>query len=129
VETAGQMGPFRELLPQAPIGRRDNRARVHPEPGRLGSKITIELQPGDVVSFRTCGGGGYGRPEERDPQLVLRDVREGKVSVAQARDVYRVALDTDSWTVVVEETAQLRSARAGSEIVSKPQTAQAGGQP
>ena len=34
---------------------------------RLGSKTTLELVPGDVISVRTCGGGGYGPPEEREP--------------------------------------------------------------
>ncbi|HTU21434.1 MAG TPA: hydantoinase B/oxoprolinase family protein [Gemmataceae bacterium] len=79
------------------------------EARRLGSKITIELQPGDVVSYRTCGGGGYGCPEERDPELVLRDVREGKVSLRQAREAYGVAIDRETWTVDRKETARLRS--------------------
>jgi N-methylhydantoinase B len=57
----------------------------------LGAKVTIEVEAGDVVSYRTCGGGGYGPPEERDPQAVARDVREGKVSLSRAREVY-------SWT-------------------------------
>ncbi len=61
---------------------------------RLSSKTTVQLKPGDVVSFRTCGGGGYGPPHERDPQWVLRDVREGKVSVERAREVYGV-VDTN----------------------------------
>lgn len=78
------------------------------EARRLGSKITLELQPGDVVSYRTCGGGGYGKPEERDPQLVWNDVREGKVSQQRAREVYRVAIDPISGTVDMIETAQLR---------------------
>jgi N-methylhydantoinase B len=55
---------------------------------RLGAKTTIELEPGDIVSYRTCGGGGYGPPEERDRELVARDVREGKVSPARAREEY-----------------------------------------
>ncbi len=55
---------------------------------RLGAKTTIEVQPGDVVSYRTCGGGGYGPPLERDPELVARDVREGKVSLERARVEY-----------------------------------------
>jgi N-methylhydantoinase B len=59
---------------------------------RLGSKVTVELEPGDVISVRTCGGGGYGPPEERDPAAVLRDVLEEKVSPERARDVYRVAI-------------------------------------
>jgi N-methylhydantoinase B len=59
---------------------------------RLISKTTLDLVPGDVISVRTCGGGGYGPPDERDPARVLRDVLEGKVSVERARDVYRVAI-------------------------------------
>ena len=74
----------------------------------LSSKITLDLNPDDVMSYRTCGGGGYGPPEERDPELVLRDVREGKVSVERARDVYRVAVDVDGWTVDKAATAELR---------------------
>ena len=62
------------------------------EERRLPAKVTLELQSGDVVSYRTCGGGGYGRPDERDPQRVLRDVREGKVSAARAREIYKVVL-------------------------------------
>jgi N-methylhydantoinase B len=58
------------------------------EETRLSPKSTIELEAGDVVSYRTCGGGGYGPPAERDPELVRRDVREGKVSAARAREVY-----------------------------------------
>jgi len=74
----------------------------------LESKVTLELKPGDVVSYRTCGGGGYGPPGERDPQQVLRDVREGKVSLERARTVYRVAIDADAWVVDEEKTEQLR---------------------
>jgi N-methylhydantoinase B len=59
---------------------------------RLGSKVTVELEAGDVISVRTCGGGGYGPPRERDPELVRRDVREGKVSAERARSVYGVTV-------------------------------------
>jgi len=73
---------------------------------RLGSKTTLELVPGDVISVRTCGGGGYGPPEERDPQRVLRDVLEGKVSVERAREIYRVAVEDRRLDEAV--TAELR---------------------
>jgi N-methylhydantoinase B len=59
---------------------------------RLSSKTTLDLVPGDVISIRTCGGGGYGPPTAREAELVLRDVLEGKVSRERARDVYRVAI-------------------------------------
>src|SRR5262249_39618552 len=56
----------------------------------LPAKCTVELRAGDRVSDRTCGGGGYGPPGERDPELVRRDVREGKVSAERARRIYGV---------------------------------------
>ncbi len=59
---------------------------------RLGSKTTLEIGAGDVVSYRTCGGGGYGPPHERDPERVLRDVIERKVSAVRAREEYGVAI-------------------------------------
>ena len=59
---------------------------------RLSSKTTLDLVPGDVISVRTCGGGGYGPPEERDPERVLRDVVEDRVTAERARDVYRVVI-------------------------------------
>jgi len=75
----------------------------------LSSKVTVQLKPGDVVSYRTCGGGGYDSPDERDPQLVLRDVRDGKVSLTRAREVYKAVIDTDNWTVNLEEADKLHS--------------------
>ena len=77
----------------------------------LGSKTTVQLKPGDVVSFQTCGGGGYGPPHERDPMLVLRDVRDGKVSLERARDIYLVAIDDHEWSVDEAATAEMRAAR------------------
>jgi N-methylhydantoinase B len=59
----------------------------------LGSKSTTDLVTGDIVSVRSCGGGGYGPPEERDPERVLRDVLEDKVSAERAREEYRVVID------------------------------------
>ena len=75
----------------------------------LGSKVTVQLKENDVVSYRTCGGGGYGPPQERDPEDVLWDVRNGKVSVERARKFYRVEVDADSLTVDLEATSRLRS--------------------
>lgn len=70
------------------------------------------LEPGDVVSVRSGGGGGWGPPSARDPELVLRDVREGFLTAAEARSVYRVVLveREGSWEVDRPATAQLRSA-------------------
>ncbi len=84
----------------------------------LPSKGTLTLTPDAVVRVDTCGGGGYGPPWRRDPALVLRDVREGKVSVSRAHTVYGVAIDPDDWTLVQPETDRLRQelARGGGAV-------------
>lgn len=43
------------------------------------------LPPGAVVEIRLPGGGGYGRPEERDPEQVRRDLEEGYTTAAPGR--------------------------------------------
>ena len=40
----------------------------------LGSKERRELERRDIVSIRLAGAGGYGPPQERDPDLVRRDL-------------------------------------------------------
>jgi N-methylhydantoinase B len=48
----------------------------------------VLLAPGDSVTFRTAGGGGYGEPRDRDPARVAADLREGLISETAARGVY-----------------------------------------
>ena len=42
------------------------------------------------------GGGGYGDPRERPIETVARDVLDGYVSVAAAREHYGVAVDPET---------------------------------
>jgi N-methylhydantoinase B len=81
------------------------------KPRRLSSKTTVQLSPGDIISYRTSGGGGFGPPERRDPGRVLRDVQDGKISMERARSAYRVAIDPGSLTVSEKETARLRAGK------------------
>lgn len=51
-----------------------------------------DLVRGDILRIETGGGGGRGHPFDRPPALVLRDVREGYVSLAAARREYGVVI-------------------------------------
>ena len=79
---------------RARFGGHDGKVgRVRADPRRRGDAARARrrrssVEAGDTISYRTCGGGGYGPPEERDPERVARDVREGKVSAERAREVY-----------------------------------------
>ncbi|KAI0035796.1 Hydantoinase/oxoprolinase-domain-containing protein [Vararia minispora EC-137] len=68
----------------------------------------IPVQPGDVLIWKTWGGGGWGSPLERDPWLVAKEVRQGLVRGA-AR--YGVVL-TSSGSVDGPATKVLRTEMA-----------------
>jgi len=60
---------------------------------RLPAMISnIPLQPGDILRTVSPCGGGYGNPRERDPELVLKDVRNGMVSAKTAAEQYGVRI-------------------------------------
>ena len=58
------------------------------------------------------GGGGYGDPLEREPDLVARDVRDGLVSVERARDRYGVVLVEGERCVADHEATARRRGEA-----------------
>ncbi len=75
----------------------------------LPPKGRYELQPGQSVTLRIPGGGGYGSPDARDPKKVLEDVKQNRISVASARADYRVVISSDDPREVdVEATTLLR---------------------
>jgi N-methylhydantoinase B len=54
----------------------------------MASKSSHALRKGDIVEMFVGGGGGYGSPARRAPKLVERDINEGLLSAAAARDHY-----------------------------------------
>ena len=65
----------------------------------------IEVKKGDVLYFDTWGGGGWGDPFKRAPNLVLDDVKRGLVSVEGAK---RYGVLIANGEVDVQGTASLR---------------------
>jgi N-methylhydantoinase B len=70
----------------------------------------LALEPGDVLSVQTPGGGGHGNRFTRPPSHVLADVLSGLVSRERASDAYGVVLDGDR--VDEEATVSLRAAQS-----------------
>jgi N-methylhydantoinase B len=62
-------------------------------PAHLSKEQDIPLRAGDRVSVGTPGGGGYGDPFERDPDLVTNDVRLGYYTVLEADAKFGVVVD------------------------------------
>jgi len=70
------------------------------------------------LKVESAGGGGYGDPFARDVDLVLRDVRDGVVSLASALEDYGVAIDRGG-RIDVQKTAEIRAARGIPKSSSK----------
>jgi len=47
------------------------------------------LNPGDRLTLRFSGGGGFGDPLKRGAEAIERDLRDGYISLAAARDIYK----------------------------------------
>jgi N-methylhydantoinase B len=78
-------------------------------PREFGSKLSVQLQPREVFSVQMAGGGGFGPVLERDPQRVLEDVLDGKISVERARRVYGVLIDIEREQIDVSATQAERA--------------------
>jgi N-methylhydantoinase B len=67
-------------------------------PGRNSERVLAplsdgnDLRKGDILRIETGGGGGRGHPFDRLPELVLRDVLEGYVSIEAAWSEYGVVI-------------------------------------
>lgn len=68
----------------------------------------MKFKKGDVLKVLTPGGGGYGDPLERDPEKVLEDYIDGKVSLDMAREQYGVEIDKNSVKINEGKTKEKR---------------------
>jgi N-methylhydantoinase B len=85
---------------------------------RLLPYCDFDLRESDVMVLTSGGGGGYGDPLERDPDLVASDVFDGLVSPDAARDVYGVITDGAGVDLTATETMrrQIRAQRTGANL-------------
>jgi N-methylhydantoinase B len=83
-------------------------------PPHLSKDQDIQIEPGDRVTVATPGGGGFGDPLRREPDLVARDVGRGYYTVADAAERFGVAL-TETRAVDRAATQRLRSGRPAAD--------------
>jgi len=87
-----------------------NPATVTQHPAKFSGLLTAA---GDVMSYLSPCGGGYGDPLERDPHKVLDDILDGYITTAHAADAYGVVVmavdDGYDWALDPVATAALRA--------------------
>ena len=118
--------PDDEYAPMPPVnlGIQSGRYRYPPEGlfgGKHGAKAQFlvngqpgnpfgltRMKPGDVIVIDVAGGGGFGDPLDRDPEMVQEDVVQGCVSLEKAREDYGVVIDPATMKADLKATDELR---------------------
>ena len=85
--------------------------------GGFGSILPHPLKQGDIVIVANSGGSGIGDPIERDPEWIVRDAKENKVTVEVSNWVYCTAIDPKTLKIDREKTAALREAKRKERLI------------
>jgi acetophenone carboxylase len=73
------------------------------------ARATTMFNQNDVITFGfATGGAGYGDPLDRDPTLVVQDIRDEIISDWSAENVYKVVYDKKTLKIGKTETEELR---------------------
>ena len=86
---------------------------INPD-GTMEQVPRVESYPipaGRIVRLLTGGGGGYGDPLERPPEMVKKDVQNGYISLASAERDYGVVFHSSNLEMDEEATQRIRSER------------------
>ncbi|KYH36524.1 MAG: 5-oxoprolinase [Candidatus Hecatellales archaeon B24] len=70
--------------------------------------------------YTSSGGGGFGDPRERDPELVLKDVMDGWISLECARNVYGVVINVIDEEACAYEVDQEATKKLREELKKNP---------
>lgn len=69
----------------------------------------IRLKRDDVLRIELAGAGGWGDPLEREPERLLEDALDDKLSLEHVRREYGVVIDPETMTLDEAATAELRA--------------------
>jgi N-methylhydantoinase B len=86
----------------------------------IQGKFMSTLRIGQVYRAVLPGGGGWGNPLERDPEAVLSDVLNEKVSPDVARREYGVVIDLERMAVDFTATEEMRLLAQGFRTSEPP---------
>ena len=93
-----------------------------PNQRELPSKFITWLKSGDVYRCQLASGGGWGDPFDRDPELVLQDLKNEKITVEYAAREHGVVVDRETLHIDQAATARLRKARRNSAPGDGPES-------
>ena len=87
----------------------------------------LKLKKGDKIFYGSSGGGGFGNPLDREPELVLEDVIDEWLSMGAAKKYYGVIIeeiDAEAADYRIDEaaTVKLRSKMTRDELRARAES-------
>lgn len=73
----------------------------------------VPMSGGGIIEFQRAGGGGWGDPYARDPELVLMDVRNGFVTIHGALRDYGVSVEAEGMDYIINSGATAKIRQGG----------------
>lgn len=116
------------IVSQAGLAAAAEKGNPTPQPGELQgtvqylpTKTSRIFDPNDVYYHVWEGGGGYGDPLDRSPELVAKDVAHRRISVQCAESIYGVIFDSGTADVQARTTEERRK-KIRQERLTSPET-------
>jgi N-methylhydantoinase B/oxoprolinase/acetone carboxylase alpha subunit/acetone carboxylase gamma subunit len=76
-----------------------------PGPPSLSTRVSKE---GDIVMQPSIGGAGMGDPLERDPEVIIEDIKNGHATLDVSEKIYRVCIDPKTLKIDYQKTKSWR---------------------
>ncbi len=80
----------------------------------MPAKSSTQMNNDDLQFAVRAGGGGYGDPLDRDPEMVEKDIKDGLCSIDLAKEIFGVIVEPESLGVDEAATTKRRE-----EIIQK----------
>ena len=74
----------------------------------LPTLAVTQVNKNDVLLHTMAGGGGWGNPLDRDPELVRDDVRSERLTADYVKSEYGVVIDPVTSEIDHNATTQIR---------------------
>jgi N-methylhydantoinase B len=85
------------------------------ERSALPGKVTMQMKQGQTIIHEQAGAGGFGPALDRDPDRVLNDLLDDKITLEYARARHGVVVAPNGQQIDHDATRELRSSMAGRE--------------
>ena len=85
-----------------------NEVKMPNQEWKKAESVRLSVPAQTTIRVKTTGGGGWGNPFERDPELVIKDFQNHYITAERATLDYGVVIDSSTMKLNIEKTMKIR---------------------